>query len=259
MKVIAAIDWSNPLDYQNTTQEELIARIKELERLNRALLDEKEHQASLDFPWTGNLGHWYWDIPNNTVVFNPLKIEALGYAMEELPEIVPYQFFTDKLHPEDYPGVMAAMVEHLQGRAIMLELEEKIRDYQEAGYPFAVGMFDIDLFKKVNDEHGHVVGDEILQKVAELISGAIREEDSAGRFGGEEFLVLFARTSQEHAMAVAQRIREEVARHGVIGDARVTISGGVKEYQHESVAELLDAADHYLYQAKKAGRNRIAG
>ena len=323
------------MDYQAATREQLMGRIAELEELNKALLDEREHQTSLDFPWTGNLGHWYWNIQSNTVVFNPLKVEALGYVRAELPESVPYQFFTDKLHPEDYPGVMEAMVRHLQGeavvyeveyriqaqdgswkwfydrgkitqrdaagqpllatgivfdithrkaqeqelaqknqqlqqqsyvdaltgiknrRAIMQELEEKIDSWPGEGEPFSVGMFDIDYFKRVNDQWGHRSGDEVLKKVAQVIAATIRESDSVGRYGGEEFLVIFDRATGDHALAVAQRIRENVAASDELGGIRVTVSGGIQEYHREGIAELIDLADSRMYAAKKAGRNQV--
>lgn len=107
--------------------EQLIDRIRELEILNAQLLDEKEKEAGLDFAWTGNLGHWYWNITTNRVTFNSLKVRALGFDPEELPEQVPYQFFTDRVHPDDYERTMEAMRSHLCGGAHVYEVEYRIQ------------------------------------------------------------------------------------------------------------------------------------
>lgn len=97
------------------TKEELLLKIKNQKLLIDELLAEKEAEAKLDYPWKGNLGHWYWNIQSNDVVFNPMKVEAIGYTIEELPDKIPYSFFTDKLHPDDYERVMENMSQHLEG------------------------------------------------------------------------------------------------------------------------------------------------
>ncbi len=89
------------LNYANYTREQLVEMIDELKMLNNQLLLEKEQEVRLDFAWTGNLGHWYFNIKTGNVVFNPLKVAVLGYTMDELPEKVSYKFFTDKLHPDE--------------------------------------------------------------------------------------------------------------------------------------------------------------
>lgn len=101
--------------------------INELKILNKQLLLEKEQEAKLDFAWTGNLGHWYFNIKTGNVVFNPLKVVALGYTMDELPEKVNYKFFTDKLHPDDYQSTMDAMKLNMEGKADVYECEYRIQ------------------------------------------------------------------------------------------------------------------------------------
>lgn len=115
------------MDYSMHNKEELIKRIEELERLNAQLLIEKEKAATLDFPWTGNLGNWYWDFKSNIVTFNPLKIKALGYDEDEVPRQVNYQFFTDKLHKDDFKNTMEAMKRHLYGDSPVYEVEYRIQ------------------------------------------------------------------------------------------------------------------------------------
>ena len=97
------------MDYDEYTDEQLIERIIELEMLNKELLKEKEQENRLDFAWYGNLGHWYWNLVTNSVVFNKLKVTTLGYTMDEVPKKVNYQFFTEKLHPDDFGSGYSAL------------------------------------------------------------------------------------------------------------------------------------------------------
>ena len=115
------------MGYSKYTNEQLINRISEIEMLNKELLKEKDQENRLDFAWSGNLGQWYWIVKTNSVVFNQLKIMALGYSMKELPQTVNYQFFTDKLHQDDYQNTMTAMIRHLQGKASVYETEYRIQ------------------------------------------------------------------------------------------------------------------------------------
>lgn len=115
------------MDHSKYTCEQLIERITELEMLNKELLLEKEQENRLDFAWSGNLGHWYWNIKTNSVVFNHLKVTTLGYTMEELPQKIDYQFFTEKLHPDDYQKTMDAMINHMQGKTMIYEIEYRIQ------------------------------------------------------------------------------------------------------------------------------------
>lgn len=114
---------------------------KEVEAARRALMERieslesqlsgKEFQISqmsmLNIPWAGNLGQWWWAPKDNVVKFNEKKATTLGYLREELPKKVTHQFFTDKLHPEDYDRVMDNMMEHLLGKSEAYEVEYRIR------------------------------------------------------------------------------------------------------------------------------------
>ena len=122
-------------------------------------------------------------------------------------------------------------------------------------------VFDLDLFKQINDVHGHLAGDEVLKRVGEIIRSAIRGDDLAVRFGGEELAVFVRCAHQAEAVAFAERIRdrvEQTAFQSKAGRMPVTLSGGVA---YHAVGETLDAlfarADKKLYGAKEIGRNRI--
>ncbi|KAF5030236.1 PAS fold protein [anaerobic digester metagenome] len=115
------------MDYSSYTREQLIELVDELQMLNKELLNEKIQANKLEFAWSGNLGHWYLNLKTKSVVFNPLKIQVLGYSMEELSERITYDFFTDKLHPEDYQRTMAAMRNHIAGKTGVYECEYRIQ------------------------------------------------------------------------------------------------------------------------------------
>lgn len=305
--------------------------------LNRELLKEKEQEIRLEYAWTGNLGHWYWNITSNEVTFNPLKLTTLGYDKSEIPENVTYQFFTDKLHPEDYQNTMDAMLNHLYGKADVYECEYRIKakdgtfkwyydrgritqydekgkpaflagivfditdkkemqlelehnnrilseissidgltkignhraliEYLKAemaessrtGSPLSIALFDIDDFKKVNDSKGHVYGDMVLADLASVIQNSIREIDFPGRYGGEEFMVIFPNTSLPVAEKISERIRQAVEEFRFVDGLSISISGGVSQYNNESLTDFVHAADTRLYTAKRNGKNQIVG
>lgn len=114
-------------DYQEYTKEELILKIESLNRLNQELLQTFQKSERLEFGWTGNLGQWFWNFTTNEVTFNPLKAEAIGYMKEDLPEKVPYEFFTDKVHPDDKDEVMQLMMDHLKGEIPVWEVKYRIQ------------------------------------------------------------------------------------------------------------------------------------
>jgi diguanylate cyclase (GGDEF)-like protein len=122
-------------------------------------------------------------------------------------------------------------------------------------------MVDIDRFKVLNDTHGHAVGDEVLRAVAAAIAGAVREDDVPARFGGEEFAVLLRNPSPSEAFEVGERVRESVAaldlsRFGVAA-ASVSVGVSVGGEPGEPIADLIERADRALYDAKRAGRDRV--
>jgi len=147
--------------------------------------------------------------------------------------------------------------------AIMRILAIEAQRCDKIGMPLSVIVMDLDLFKKINDTYGHPAGDEVLVRVTSRLRSCIRQQDSLGRYGGEEFLAVLPGSSHEVASAIAQRMREAVAAQGVsIGEAvvDVTISAGVCStdmFPSASTDELISRADKALYAAKDAGRNRV--
>jgi len=131
--------------------------------------------------------------------------------------------------------------------------------------PMAVMMADLDHFKRVNDEYGHPAGDAVLRGVSEVLRQTLRAVDVAGRYGGEEVLVILPQTEAEGALQLAERWRQAIeAARFTAPDGRgveVTVSIGVASFDpgHATADELVAAADEALYRAKHQGRNRVEG
>lgn len=137
----------------------------------------------------------------------------------------------------------------------LVRMTREARRYEEH---FCLMIMDIDHFKRVNDKYGHMVGDKVLKCVVDAIRNSTRETDLVGRYGGEEFIVLFPSTEIEAAAIAAERIRASVEALRFTPEAiRVTICGGLVSYSGQDEDTLLHQADDYLYQAKASGRNRI--
>lgn len=130
-------------------------------------------------------------------------------------------------------------------------------------HPLTFVIFDIDYFKQVNDQYGHITGDVVLVEVAAAMQHTMRKCDIIGRYGGEEFTLLLPETAVKGAAPYAERIRRQIEGASFSSANRplkITISGGVACYPHHSVHtvdELLRKADEALYRAKANGRNRI--
>ncbi len=126
----------------------------------------------------------------------------------------------------------------------------------------AVMMFDLDHFKRVNDEHGHLAGDFVLKEIAALVQGGIRRDEMFARYGGEEFCIVLPESMLDGAVDLADRLRQQIESHSFVFQndrIRVTISVGcaVLSEEDRNAAELLKRADERLYQAKNSGRNRV--
>ncbi len=137
-------------------------------------------------------------------------------------------------------------------------LEQELKKSVRYHSPLTLAMFDIDHFKQVNDKYGHEVGDEVLKRVAAVSRQQLREVDLLARWGGEEFMVVAGVTTLEEMAVIAERMRVAIARESIEPVGTVTASFGVGQFkQGETQKDLLKRVDDALYQAKKAGRNRV--
>jgi diguanylate cyclase (GGDEF)-like protein len=146
-------------------------------------------------------------------------------------------------------------------RRFMTEFRREEQRAERAGTPLSVIMLDLDDFKQINDTWGHETGDLVLRGLAEALDAATRTIDLAARLGGEEFAILLPNTDAEGAQGVAERIQRELRSMAVpVGDARVgaTASFGISSFPDlVALDDLLNDADRSLYEAKRAGKNRI--
>ena len=143
-------------------------------------------------------------------------------------------------------------------RRAIIECAETLWEQRRS---LALLLLDADHFKQVNDTYGHSAGDEVLRHIAQLMQSTLREDDSIGRVGGEEFLILLPDTSFDEALHVASRLREQLADQPCrLGMRRlpITLSMGLAlSYEDKELSGVIDLADRRLYMAKSAGRDRL--
>lgn len=149
----------------------------------------------------------------------------------------------------------------LNRRAFTEVLAREIALQRRHGVGLAVGICDIDHFKRINDTHGHQVGDEVLCEVVRRMEASLRGQDALGRLGGDEFIVLTGTIGEDAIGGVFDRVHAAVAASPIatrVGDVSITLSFGVKVWDGEaSEDDLLAAADVALYRAKEGGRDRV--
>ncbi len=176
--------------------------------------------------------------------------------------------YQDRLRANYERSLSLALTDSLTGlynrRYLGNHLEGLLQRARESGKAVSVVLFDIDHFKAVNDTHGHAIGDEVLRSIAQRVNGNLRNFDMVARIGGEEFVIVMPDTPADIAVMVAERLRERVGRDpvtvsGLQDKIGITVSMGVAAYMSASDTpdDLLKRADEAMYQAKRAGRNRV--
>lgn len=149
-------------------------------------------------------------------------------------------------------------------RAFDRSLHEALSRTERDGLPVSLMILDIDHFKKVNDQHGHRAGDDVLRSFAQIVRASLRGGDVAARYGGEEFAIILPNTDVEQALEVGTRLRvcvQGARMHTCSGFLRVTVSGGVASLRgpgsRAQLEALVERADRALYAAKRGGRNQV--
>jgi diguanylate cyclase (GGDEF)-like protein len=204
--------------------------------------------------FTGGTLNWWWDIwvrviYNIAVLLFSAMLFFLFWIMDrrqaQLEQLTRVDTLTGLLNRTTF----------------MRQLEEEGRKQLRTQRPASVLMCDIDHFKQINDNHGHAAGDLVLQRFGELLRNATRHPvDVAGRFGGEEFVVLLPETDLPNARVVAERICEQLRDEHFEVDGksfRVTVSIGLAEARDGNGERALRIADEHLYRAKHTGRDRV--
>lgn len=149
-------------------------------------------------------------------------------------------------------------------RFIRKQLDAELKRSVRYSKPLSLCVIDIDFFKSINDTHGHVVGDSALKELAQILKESTRTVDIVGRYGGDEFIIIFPDTILADAVRLCERIRKAAAEKTFdLGGKTIpfTLSIGLADFdlvRRKTPEALLEAADHCLYQAKKTGRNRVS-
>jgi len=162
----------------------------------------------------------------------------------------------------EYQANHDALTGMLNRGAVMQAMEQEMERVRRSDQALQIGLIDVDHFKQINDTHGHLAGDGVLQEMARRIEAILRPYDRVGRYGGEEFLVLVSSEAAD-ARALCERLRSGIADQPFVEGQvalQITVSGGFVPFTSQDTrgaSELLAAADDLLYQAKDAGRNRI--
>ena len=137
-------------------------------------------------------------------------------------------------------------------------LQEEINRSQRYGHRFGLVLMDFDYFKNINDTYGHQIGDDALIEIAKLITDHLRSSDTAVRWGGEEFIVIYLDTDQEKVLMLAQELRQKIENHHFKTVGKKTASFGVTLYNdNDTIDSIIQRADKALYKAKNNGRNCV--
>jgi len=189
--------------------------------------------------------------------FNPNDTQSLESVADICATAIQNAYYVERVKQLAYLDGLTGIFNR---RFFELRIAEEIERARRFGAGMAVIMVDIDQFKRLNDEFGHLLGDEVLRQVSSLFHQQLRKIDVVCRYGGEEFAILLSQTDPQHALSVAEKLRRLVETWQFPGVARpVTISAGAASYpDHGSTRdELVKAADAGLYAAKQAGRNQV--
>ena len=148
-------------------------------------------------------------------------------------------------------------------RYLYEELEREVTRARRHERPLSVLMFDIDFFKRINDQYGHLAGDYVLRELARVVQERIRRDEVFARYGGEEFSIVLPETPLEGALALGESLRSRIAEHPFTFQGEripTTISVGCAQLSGQGGGqELIQQADEKLYEAKRSGRNRVCG
>ncbi len=167
-------------------------------------------------------------------------------------------------HEEIYNLMVTDALTQASTKRFFLEtLEREMGRARRHARPLSLAMFDIDHFKKINDTHSHLAGDDVLRDLGATILAQVRAEECFARYGGEEFALVLPETAREGAVTVAEKVRAAVEAHRFSFEGAVipvTISLGVAELAAEmkTPQQLIKAADDKLYESKRSGRNRVS-
>lgn len=226
---------------------------------NFSFFSQKLHQYLFSFKAVTSLSSKF-DQMQQSCTIGPLRdenkvIQNIYISVQDVTEVVTYEQKLLKINmKDDLTGIY-------NRRCLEMRLKEEVQRHKRYERTMGFIIFDIDFFKKVNDEYGHQCGDNVLKEVSSCVNTIVRDCDIFARYGGEEFCCILPETDLASSLQVAERIRKAVEElQTLFGDQeiKVTVSLGVSELNEEidTLDKLLQIADQALYRAKKNGRNR---
>ncbi len=205
-----------------------------------------------------------WEGHLLTILFSTtISGSATYFALRKYTKLnkrLAYEIETRKKLEQDL--IVAATIDKLtqifNRRKLEAIIETEIERAKRYNSPLSLIMLDIDDFKRVNDTYGHQVGDNVLKELANILKNNIRLSDTAGRWGGEEFMIVVPETAAINAGELAEKIRNLIASSTFAGSCIITISLGLAQLQSgDNFDSFLKKVDDALYQAKNRGKNRV--
>ena len=234
---------------------------------NYAFFSQKLHRYLFPLTSAQYLQNRFERMQQNAVLA-PLRgqsgqVEHVCISVTDSTDMVMYQ---ERLEETSRRLEQMSQTDHLtqvaNRRHLFDRLSQEISRAQRLDEPLSLTILDVDHFKLINDNHGHLCGDQVLMQLADLLKESLRRYDLVGRYGGEEFCLVLPNTKLDDALHLVDRLRQKVSEYkfGCNGDGlRITVSAGIASSQQcadASADQLLCLADEALYRAKTAGRNR---
>jgi two-component system cell cycle response regulator len=168
-----------------------------------------------------------------------------------------------KYHEEIYKMTIVDGLTQIHNKRYLYEaLEREVLRARRHERPLSILIFDIDFFKRINDQYGHLAGDYVLRELARVVQGRIRRDEVFARYGGEEFVIVLPETPLEGGVSLAQNLRARVAEHTFVFQGEripttISIGAAVLNDNDKTATDLIQRADEKLYEAKRGGRNRV--
>jgi diguanylate cyclase (GGDEF)-like protein len=244
--------YSNDINYYKEVTDSESESVSNILKLNHEEFIEESKEWTYKFNLrvnTTQLLYLKWKVKNEDCLSNVTALVTLYENLARLIENTQHDTLTGLFNRRSLNDYIAKVI-----NSYRQHLEEKIDNHDS---PF-LAILDIDHFKRINDQYGHLYGDEILLLFSQIMQKCFRHEDLLFRFGGEEFLVLLNHTDFDGAMGALERFREAIENHSFPDNKKITVSIGFVSIKPNSLpSSLLDDADHALYEAKNNGRNQI--
>jgi diguanylate cyclase len=257
--------------FQNLPEAWLKKKINSAFILNTTLFTSWEQRPWI-FPFPNTrLIDSHMDFMYQNCVFSPVRssrdgtVEFLSISLYDATELALKHFQVQKTLKElTESSITDGLTRIYNRRYIQDALELEVSKFRRHRHPACLMLLDVDFFKKINDEHGHLCGDEILKNIASTTRDLMRKGDVVGRYGGEEFAVILPMTDLAGGYLAAERLRTRIEQTVTVFrnlSVKVTVSIGLANLtdDHSSAEEWLQEADNLLYESKENGRNRTTG